>query len=160
MPLPATELLDLELELGCADPTDPLPTHKTPKPSWAGGLGGVAGEGETSGSSPAAGSILPQVCAQRPPQLQSHTLCPLALLVLVFVLVWCVAWVGFVVAPLPVLISGSALGDAAGVFLVPVLALLCFAFDRVSQWISDLVTCVSGFVDFGGTAVSSLIGLS
>ena len=118
---------------------DPLPTHETPKPSQAGGLGGVAGAGETSGSSPVVGLILPQVCAQRPPRLQSHTLCPLALLVLAFVLVWLVAWVGFVVAPPPLLISGSALGDAAGVFMAPVLALLCFALDRVSQWVCDLV---------------------
>ena len=38
-----------------------------------------------------------------------------------------------------VLLTGSALGDAAGVFLVPVLALLRFAFVRVSQFVCDLV---------------------
>ena len=73
--------------------------------------------------------------------IQSHTLCPLAFLVLAFVLVWLVAWVGFVVAPPPVLAIGSALGDASGVFLVPVLALLRFAFDRASKstGVSNLV---------------------
>ena len=136
--VPATGL-DLELDAGAVDTElGPDTAHTTPKPSQAGGLGGVAGEGGTSGSSPAAGSILPQVCAQRPPQLQSHTLCPLALLVLAFVLVWLVAWVGFVVAPPPVLVTGSALGDAFGVFVVPVLALLRFAGASVSQYVGDL----------------------
>ena len=138
LPPPSLELLDVELELGCDEPSDPLPNHEPPKPSQAGGLGGVAGEGGTSGSSPAAGCLIPQVCAQRPPQPHSHALCPLALFALAFVLVWLVAWVGFVVAPPPVLITGSALGDAFGVFVVPVLALLRFAGASVSQYVGDL----------------------
>ena len=136
VPSPAAELLDLELELGCAVP-DPLPTHETPKPSRAGGPGGVAGEGD--GSPPAAGLILPQVCAHRPPQPQSRTLCPLALLVLAFVLVWFVAWVGLCVFPPRVLVTGSTLGDASGVFLVPMLALLSFALDRMCQCVWTFV---------------------
>ena len=52
---------------------------------------------------------------------------------------WLVAWVGFVVALLPVLVTGSAMGDASGGFVVPVLSMLCFAFNSVSQWIGDLV---------------------
>ena len=42
-------------------------------------------------------------------------------------------------APASVLLTGSALGDAARVFLVPVLALLRFAFVRVSKFVCDLV---------------------
>ena len=88
-------------------------------------MGGIAGEGESSSSSPVVGLSYPQVCAQRLPPRQSHEH-PFAFFVLAFVLVWLVAWVGFVVAPPPVLVTGSALGDALGVFLVPMLALLRF----------------------------------
>ena len=85
------------------------------------------------GGAPAAGLYLPQVCAQ-PPMLQSHEHFPLASFVWAFVLVWLVAWVGLCVFPPRVCVSGSAAGDAAvAVFVVPVLASLRFAFDRVSQ---------------------------
>ena len=66
--------------------------------------------------------------------LQSHEHFPLASFVWAFVLVWLVAWVGLCVFPPRVCATGSAAGDAeVAVFVVPVLALLRFAFDSVSQ---------------------------
>ena len=113
----------------------PDDTHETPKPSCAVGAGGVVGEGGTSGSSPAAGLLSPQVGAQRPPSPHTHELSPPALLVLAFVLVWFVAWVGLCVFPPRVYALGSAVGDASAVFVVPALASLRFAFDRVRQYV-------------------------
>ena len=51
-----------------------------------------------------------------------------------FVLVWLVVWVGFVVAPPPMLVTVSLLGDASGVFLVPMLALLRFVVAHVCDF--------------------------
>ena len=116
----------------CGATNGPLPALTTPKPSRAVGAGGAAGV-LASGSAPAVGLLSPRVCAQRPPLPQSHELFPLAFLVLAFVLVWLVAWVGLCVFPPPVLATGSALGDASSVFLVPMLALLGFALASVCQ---------------------------
>ena len=113
----------------------PDDTHETPKPSRAVGAGGVAGEGGTSGSSPAAGLLSPQVGAQRPPSPHTHELSPPSFLALAFVLVWFVAWVGLCVFPPRVYALGSAVGDASAVFVVPALASLRFAFDRVRQYV-------------------------
>ena len=99
------------------------------------GAGGVAGEGGTSGSSPAAGLLSPQVGAQRPPSPHTHELSPPALLVLAFVLVWFVAWVGSCAFPPRVYALGSAVGDASTVFIVPTLASLSFVCDRVRHYV-------------------------
>ena len=123
---------DFEPDAGAVDVELGLDTaHMTPKPSQAEGLGGVAGV-PAIGGAPAAGLYLPQVCAQ-PPMLQSHEHFPLASFVWAFVLVWLVAWVGLCVFPPPVLATGSTLGDASSVFLVPMLALLRFALASVCQ---------------------------
>ena len=62
---------DFEPDAGAVDmELGPDTAHMTPKPSQAGGLGGVAGVLAT-GSAPAAGLFSPEVCAQ-PPRIQSH----------------------------------------------------------------------------------------
>ena len=48
-------------------------------------------------------------------------------------LVWLVVWVGLLVAPPLVLATCSAWGDALGVFIAPMLALLRLAFNYASQ---------------------------
>ena len=106
----------------------------TPKPSQAGGLGGVAGVLAT-GSAPAAGLFSPEVCAQ-PPRIPSHEPFPLASLALVFVLVWLVAWAALCVFPPRAYAIGSAAADASvAVLFVPAVALLCFAMDGVWKWV-------------------------
>ena len=100
-------------------------TTCTNKPSWAGGPGGVAGV-LPLGSAPAAGLYSPRVCAQLP-CLQSHEPFPFAFLALAFVLVWLCWWVALLVRPPCTHPTGSAVGDAASVFLVPLLALLGLA---------------------------------
>ena len=89
---------DFEPDAGAVDSElGPDTALVTPKPSQAGGLGGVAGVLAT-GSAPAAGLFSPEVCAQ-PPRIPSHEPFPLASLALAFVLVWLVAWVALCVFP-------------------------------------------------------------
>ena len=141
MPLALPPLVPLPLCAPCVDPVSepdhgddngseldlgPDTAHETPKPSRAGGPGGVAGV-LPLGSAPAAGLYSPRVCAQLP-CLQSHEPFPFAFLALAFVLVWLCWWVALLVRPPCTHPTGSALGDAASVFLVPLLALLGLAF--------------------------------
>eukprot|EP01051_Picozoa_sp_SAG22_P000374 SAG22_NODE_9_length_35992_cov_37.278104_13_plen_198_part_00 len=85
VPLSADVLLELDL-----DPVDtnPLPNHERPKPSCAEGAGGIAGEVGTSGTTPAVGLKIPQVCANFPPQPQSREH-PVAFLALAHFLAHC-----------------------------------------------------------------------
>ena len=84
---------------------------ETPKPSCAGGAGGVAGVlAACSASAPAAGLYSPQVCADRPSL--SRALLPFSHLFLSFVFVWLVVWVGLSFVPLGVSLSGSSAIDA------------------------------------------------
>ena len=109
----------MELDL---DPS-PDTALETPKPSCAGGAGGVVG---AQSRAPAAGLLSPQVRAERPAPPLAPDHFAFALLAFSFVLVWLVAWVGLSVVPIRA--SGLVTPLASTTSLVVMLALLALAF--------------------------------